>query len=107
MLDDVGAYCGPAAIPADLWSRWNMDPLLIAVLVALAILVVRGRSASTRAAWAAIVLMAVVFISPLCALASALFSARVLHHVLLVAVVPRSDLIFSRMVWLRPARLAS
>jgi putative membrane protein len=29
--------------------------------------------------------MLVVFVSPLCALASALFSARVLHHVLLVA----------------------
>lgn len=31
--------------------------------------------------------MAVIFVSPLCALSSALFSARVLHHVLLVAVV--------------------
>lgn len=30
--------------------------------------------------------MVVVFISPLCALSSALFSARVLHHVLLLAV---------------------
>ena len=31
--------------------------------------------------------MVLVFVSPLCALASALFSARVLHHVLLVAAV--------------------
>ena len=31
--------------------------------------------------------MALVFVSPLCALSSALFSARVLHHVLLVAAV--------------------
>ena len=31
--------------------------------------------------------MAVIFISPLCALSSALFSARVLHHVLLIAAV--------------------
>ena len=31
--------------------------------------------------------MAVVFVSPLCALSSALFSARVLHHVILIAAV--------------------
>ena len=31
--------------------------------------------------------MVVIFISPLCALASALFSARVLHHVLLICAV--------------------
>ena len=31
--------------------------------------------------------MATIFISPLCALSSALFSARVLHHVLLIAAV--------------------
>ena len=31
--------------------------------------------------------MLVIFVSPLCALSSALFSARVLHHVLLIAAV--------------------
>ena len=31
--------------------------------------------------------MVLVFVSPLCALSSALFSARVLHHVLLIAAV--------------------
>ncbi len=97
MLDEVVAYCGPAAIPQDLWSRWNTDPLLIAGLVTLAVLVARGRSANARAGWAAIALMAVVFISPLCALASALFSARVLHHVLLAAAVaPLLALAFPR-----------
>ena len=35
----------------------------------------------------AIGLMVLVFVSPLCALSSALFSARVLHHVVLIAVV--------------------
>ncbi len=81
------AYCGPAAIPGDLWLRWNGDPLLLAVLAALAFAVARGRAANTRAGWGAIALMFVVFVSPLCALASALFSARVFHHVLLVAAV--------------------
>lgn len=37
-------------------------------------------------AMAAMLALAIAFISPLCALSSALFSARVVHHVLLVAV---------------------
>jgi putative membrane protein len=87
MRDIVIAYCGPAAIPQDLWARWNADPLLIVALVALAVVVGRGGAANARAGWAAIALMAVVFVSPLCALSSALFSARVFHHVLLIAAV--------------------
>ena len=87
MPDPMIAYCGPAAVPDDFWTRWNFDPLLIAALAALALVVARGRSADARAGWAAIALMVVIFVSPLCALSSALFSARVLHHVLLVAAV--------------------
>jgi len=86
LVDPVIAYCGPAALPAQLWQRWNLDPLLLLGLVALAV-VVRGRSADARAGWTAVALMGVVFVSPLCALSSALFSARVLHHVLLIAAV--------------------
>jgi putative membrane protein len=81
------AYCGPAAVPGDLLTRWNFDPLLVAALAALAIVIASGRVANSRAGWAAILLMATIFISPLCALSSALFSARVLHHVLLIAAV--------------------
>ncbi len=87
LVDPVIAYCGPAALPAELWQRWNFDPLLIGGLVALAVWIGRGRSADARAGWAAIALMGLVFVSPLCALSSALFSARVLHHVLLIAAV--------------------
>lgn len=81
------AYCGPAAIPEDIWMRWNTDPLLLAPLAAVAYLVATGRSADARAGWATIALMVVVFISPLCALSSALFSARVTHHIILIAAV--------------------
>jgi len=84
--DFVIAYCGPAALPADLWQRWNFDPLLIGLLILLAARV-GLRSADARSGWAAIALMGLVFVSPLCALSSALFSARVLHHVLLIAAV--------------------
>lgn len=87
MLDPLIAYCGPAAIPEDVWHRWNTDPLLIAVLMAFAVLVWRGRICNARAAWASLALAAIVFVSPLCALSSALFSARALHHVLLIAAI--------------------
>lgn len=87
MADFIIAYCGPAATPESLWQRWNFDPFLIAALVALAFVISTGRAANTRAGWGAIALMVLVFISPLCALASALFSARAVHHVLLIAAV--------------------
>src|SRR5262245_50961466 len=87
MVDPVIAYCGPAAVPVDFWIRWNGDPLLLAALAALALAVGRGYTPAPRAGWWAIALLVVVFVSPLCALASALFSARVLHHVLLIAAV--------------------
>lgn len=87
LISPVIAYCGPAALPAQLWQRWNFDPLLIGALVVLAVWIGRGHGADKRAGWAAIALMGVVFVSPLCALSSALFSARVLHHVLLIAAV--------------------
>lgn len=76
-----GAYCGPAPEPAGIWLDWNLDPILLLALAALALVV--GRS---RAGLIAVGVLAVAFASPLCALSSALFSARVAHHVLLVAV---------------------
>lgn len=83
MRSDVlnGLYCGPAPIPEELWARWNLDPVLIAVLALLAL--AAGRRPSGALGVAA---LAVAFVSPLCALSAALFSARVVHHVLLVAV---------------------
>ncbi|WP_299819621.1 cytochrome c oxidase assembly protein [uncultured Jannaschia sp.] len=74
-------YCGVAPLPAELWSRWNLDPVLLGALALLAALV--WRTISGRLAVAVLFL---AFVSPLCALSSALFSARVVHHVLLVAV---------------------
>ena len=75
-------YCGPGATPADLAARWNLDPILLVVLAAAAILSARRRSG---AGLTAVGVLAVIFVSPLCALSSALFSARTVHHVLLVA----------------------
>ena len=79
-------YCGAGPAPADWLARWNFDPLLIAVLAAgLLASVLLQRGSARRLSMAAIAVLAVSFVSPLCALSSALFSARTVHHVLLVA----------------------
>jgi putative membrane protein len=76
------SYCGPAPAPADFLAAWNFDPPLLIGLAMFAALV--GRR-PTAAGWAAFGLMVLVFVSPLCALTAALFSARVVHHVILIA----------------------
>ncbi len=79
-------YCGPAPTPASLWGAWNLD---VAALVLCAGLVAAWRLAGGGRPWAlagAVGLLAVLFVSPLCAMTAALFSARALHHVVLVAV---------------------
>lgn len=76
-----GIYCGPPPLPADLWASWNFDPVLMAALTILAFVLRRS-----TAGLAAVAVLILAFVSPLCALSSALFSARVAHHVLLVAV---------------------
>ncbi|MGF7174707.1 cytochrome c oxidase assembly protein [Azospirillum doebereinerae] len=79
-------YCGPAPLPDGLWSAWNLDPAVLAglALASLFALSQPDRSAR-RAGIGAVLLLAVAFVSPLCALASALFSARVAHHLVIVA----------------------
>lgn len=77
----AGLYCGPAPAPGEIWGDWNLDPLLLAALAGLALML--GRS---RAGLAAVAVLVVAFVSPLCALSAALFSVRVVHHLLLVAV---------------------
>ncbi len=80
------AYCGPAPTSSELPWRWNLDPWLIAVLVGAAwvlacVVELRRRPAGLGG----MLVLLIAFVSPLCALSSALFSARVVHHVLLVA----------------------
>ena len=80
-------YCGPGSTPADWLGRWNADPVLLGVLgLALAACALRLDGRRRACGLAAVAVLAVVFVSPLCALSSALFSARTAHHVLLVAV---------------------
>ena len=82
------SYCGPPPLPDDLWGRWNFDPWLIGVMLLLTAIFVVGSPTRKQqlALGGAMTTLAIVFISPLCALTVSLFSARVVHHVLLVAV---------------------
>ncbi len=77
-------YCGAAPLPEDIWGRWNLDPALLASLAAAAVFCIL-RSPRPWAGLSGLAVLAVIFVSPLCALSSALFAARTLHHVLLVA----------------------
>ncbi|MDO9609779.1 MAG: cytochrome c oxidase assembly protein [Brevundimonas sp.] len=74
-------YCGPAPFPGELAASWNLDPVLLAALFALTLILRRD-----RVGLAGVAVLAIAFVSPLCALSAALFSARVVHHVLLIAV---------------------
>jgi putative membrane protein len=76
-----GSYCGAAPAPEVALSAWNLDPVLLAGLVVLAVALRHSRAGSV-----AVMVLGVAFVSPLCAMSVALFSARVVHHVLLVAV---------------------
>lgn len=81
-------YCGAAPVPAELAARWNLDPLLIACLAAMTLAWWRwgtARAHQRRMMLGAAALLAILFISPFCALTSALFSARAVHHIALTA----------------------
>jgi putative membrane protein len=82
-------YCGAAPVPAELLGRWNLDPLLlIALSVGLGLMWRASETdAQRRTLGIAAVLTLFLFVSPFCALSSALFAARVTHHVLLSAVL--------------------
>ncbi len=85
VMESPVPYCGAAPEPWELASRWNLDPWVIGALAGLAAYALaRRRNPFLGGAW---LLLAVIFVSPFCALTSALFSARVVHHALLVAVV--------------------
>jgi putative membrane protein len=82
------AYCGAPPVPGELLHRFNLDPILVAVLglVTLAhYALARGRKAKTYALCGWLVASA-AFISPLCALSVSLFSARIAQHMILLLV---------------------
>ncbi len=83
MAEAFIAYCGEPPTPAVLLSAWNLDPPLL-VALALCVPLIHRFARVPAAGWGAWALAVLVFVSPLCSLSAALFSARVVHHVLLV-----------------------
>ncbi len=90
-------YCGLPPAPADLWERWNLDPILIFVLVVCAgayawRTVAASRRGHPTAAWRQTsfylgwIVTCLALISPLCPLSVSLFSARVGQHVILALI---------------------
>ncbi|KSB91758.1 hypothetical protein AS593_06970 [Caulobacter vibrioides] len=94
-------YCGAGPSPAEIWSRWNLDPLLLGALTLMAAWLWGAAPTRRGLALAAVAVLLVSFVSPLCALSSALFSARTAHHVLL------TSLAAPLMVWALPRPRAS
>ena len=81
-------YCGHPPDIATIWSRWNLDPFLVAALLAIGVAAAfspleKPRRSFIVAGWA---LAAAALISPLCALSVSLFSARIFQHMLLAFV---------------------
>jgi putative membrane protein len=98
------AYCGPAPEPQTLVTAWNFDVVAMALALGAVVLFIRNPAPSARLPFALSVgLFLALFISPFCALTVALFSARVAHHVLLVAVVaPLLAMAFPLAAMVRP-----
>jgi putative membrane protein len=100
-------YCGEAPGPEVWLTRWNLDPVLGVALLLLAIALwypaawqqvgAQRRRGALRWAFAVTVLL---YVSPLCALSSAFFTVRVVHHMALVLVIAPL-LAFGLEPWLR------
>jgi putative membrane protein len=84
-MDPYVPFCGVPPLPADLWTRWTLDPVLLAGLALFLGAGLRVAQDRRRFAlgWG---IVALLFVSPLCAASMALFSARVGQHLLLTLV---------------------
>jgi putative membrane protein len=85
-------------MPIELWTSWNLDPALLLVIAASTIFLFR-RATSRQERISTLLLSAVAviaFVSPLCSLTSALFSARGIHHIIVVSILPPLVILSSR-----------
>lgn len=95
----TGSYCGNPPSLTEVAARWNFDPALLAVLAFGLALSLRG---GNRLGTTGLALLTIAFVSPLCAASVILFSARSLHHLLLIlaalcfAMAMRESKIFRR-----------
>ncbi len=91
----VVAHAGAPVAPHDAWQAWNVDPVLLGLLLATMWAYRRGREAGRRPRdrrrdrlfGGALVVLLVALVSPLEAVAGSLASAHMVQHVLLLLVV--------------------
>jgi putative membrane protein len=95
VLTPILAHPGQPPAPHDLWSAWNLQPVLLAGLLLAGWAYRRGRTGGPRRpvdTWRArcftlaLVALGLALLSPLDALSSALASAHMVQHLLLVVV---------------------
>jgi putative membrane protein len=95
VLTPILAHPGQPPAPHDLWSTWNLHPVLLGGLLLVAWAYRRGQTSGprrpidtwrTRCFTAALVALGVALLSPLDALSSALASAHMVQHLLLLLV---------------------
>ena len=95
MLIPILAHPGQPPAPHDLWSSWNLHPVLLAGLLLAGWAYRRGRTGGPRRpvdTWrarcftAALAALGLALLSPLDALSSALASAHMVQHLLLILV---------------------
>ncbi|MDR6821117.1 putative membrane protein [Neorhizobium sp. 2083] len=81
-------YCGAAPTPDRLLAAWNFDPVLLCALAGLtfALWLTDSLRRSPIRIGVLMLLLVTAFVSPLCNLTSALFSARSLHHIVLTSI---------------------
>ncbi len=94
-MTTVLAHPGRPPAPHDLWSAWNLDPLLVLGFLLAVSTYLRGRPPGpqrgtdirrARCFAGALAALAVALLSPLDAMSSALASAHMVQHVLLLLV---------------------
>src|SRR5688572_22216438 len=98
----ASAHDGQPPAPHDLWSAWNWDPVILLSLILSAWGYAQGQRELRRRAglrrsaldWraasfaAGLITLFLALISPLDALSTALFSAHMLQHMLLIVIAP-------------------
>ncbi len=86
-------YCGESPSPEIWLSQWNTEPVLSVALLLLALMLWQVSRESILAPrqlqslCCALAFTVVLYVSPLCALSSAFFTVRVIHHLALLLVI--------------------
>lgn len=98
-LQAAQPYCGTPPDPGEIWTRWRLDPVVLAILGAIWLWYLFGylrarrlgmpgapsrlHCACFQAGW---LIATLAFVSPLCALSVSLFAARAAQHVVLTVI---------------------